>query len=166
MPIIGNTFQTEIYSINYQYFKTYHYEDEQKSTEEQRTEIRERGSSKSNRFGNHSKADNITFTAERAHGYRSDGNTRNGKKHRSKPRSKHRLQRPQPKPTLILPPYSRAQTTTVRRSMTHLCRNLRKVFGRLAFCRLSQYAHTRQEVTKSFTENAVIVPHCLQEQRR
>ena len=50
MPIIGNTFQTEIYSNNYQHFKTYHYEEEQKSTEEQRTEIRERDSSKSNRL--------------------------------------------------------------------------------------------------------------------
>ena len=77
-PTVGNTFQTENYSINYQHLKTYHYEDEQKSTEEQRTEIRERDSSKSNRFGNYSKADNITFTAERAHSYRSDGNTRNG----------------------------------------------------------------------------------------
>ena len=66
---------------------------------------------------------------------------------------------------LDIPPCIRAQTTTARRSMTHLCRNLRKVFGRLAFCKPLQYAHTQQEVTKSFTENAVIVPHCLQEQR-
>ena len=71
---IRPTYQT----IKLSHFKTYHYEDEQKSTEEQRTEIRERDSSKSNRFGNHSKADNVTFTAERAHSYRSDENTRNG----------------------------------------------------------------------------------------
>ena len=65
-PTVGNTFQTENYSINYQHLKTYHYEDEQKSTEEQRTEIRERDSSKSNRFGNHPETDDTTHTAGRA----------------------------------------------------------------------------------------------------
>ena len=64
-PTIGNTFQTENYSINYQHLKTYHYEDEQESTEEQRTEIRERKCSKSNRFGNHPEADDVTHTAGR-----------------------------------------------------------------------------------------------------
>ena len=77
-PTVGNTFQTENYSINYQYLKTYHYENEQESTEEQRAEIRERKCSKSNRFGNHPEADNVTHTAGRAHGYRSDGLPRNG----------------------------------------------------------------------------------------
>lgn len=77
-PTVGNTFQTENYSINYQHLKTYHYEDEQKSTEEQRTEIRERKCSKSNCFGSYPEADNVTHTAGRAHGYRSDGPPRNG----------------------------------------------------------------------------------------
>ena len=40
------------------------------------------------------------------------------------PLSRHRLQRPQPKQTLTSLPYTQARTTTARRSMTHLCRNL------------------------------------------
>lgn len=87
------------------------------------------------------------------------------KKHRSRSRSRHRLQRPQPKPTLILPPYNQARTTTARHSMTHHCRNLRKAFGKWAFYKPLRYAHTREAVMKSYTENAVIVLHCLQEQR-
>ena len=86
-------------------------------------------------------------------------------KHRSKPCSRHRLQRPQPKQTLILPPYNQARTTTARHSMTHHCRNLRKAFGKWAFYKPLRYAHTREAVMKSYTENAVIVLHCLQEQR-
>lgn len=52
------------------------------------------------------------------------------KKHRSRPLSRHRLQRPQPKQTLTSLPYTQARTTTARRSMTHHCRNLRKAFGK------------------------------------
>lgn len=70
-----------------------------------------------------------------------------------------------PKPTLILPPYNQARTTTARHSMTHHCRNLRKAFGKWAFYKPLRYAHTREAVMKSYTENAVIVLHCLQEQR-
>ena len=135
--------------------------------------------SKSNCFGSHPEADNVTHTAGRAHGYRSDGNTRsndsrtrNGNRsHRYRRntaagrRSRHRLQRPQPKPTLILPPYNQARTTTARHSMTHHCRNLRKAFGKWAFYKPLRCAHTRQAVMKSYTANAVTVLPCLQEQR-
>lgn len=87
------------------------------------------------------------------------------KKHRSRSRSRHRLQRPQPKQTLTSPPYTQARTTTARRSMTHHCRNLRKAFGKWESCRPLRYAHARKAVMKSYTVNAVTVPHCLQEQR-
>ena len=56
-------------------------------------------------------------------------------------------------------------TTTARRSMTHHCRNLRKAFGKWESCRPLQYAYARKAVMKSYTVNAVTVPHCLQEQR-
>ena len=55
--------------------------------------------------------------------------------------------------------------TTARRSMTHHCRNLRKAFGKWESCRPLQYVHARKAVMKSYTVNAVTVPHCLQEQR-
>lgn len=70
-----------------------------------------------------------------------------------------------PKQTLILPPYTQAQTTTARRSKTHHCRNSRKAFGKWESCRPLRYAHARKAVMKSYTVNAVTVPHCLQEQR-
>lgn len=63
------------------------------------------------------------------------------------------------------PPYTQARTTTARRSMTHPCRNLRKAFGKWESCRPLRYAHARKTVMKSYTVNAVTVPHCLQEQR-
>ncbi len=129
--------------------------------------------SKSNRFGNHPEADNVTHTAGRAHGYRSGGSPRNGsrsqplrKKHRSRSRSRHRLQRPQPKQTLTSQPYTQVRIITARRSMTHPCRNLRTAFGKWASCKPSPYVHTREAVMKSSTANAATVPHCLQEQRQ
>ena len=70
-----------------------------------------------------------------------------------------------PLATATSPPYTQARTTTARRSMTHHCRNLRKAFGKWESCRPLRYAHARKAVMKSYTVNAVTVPHCLQEQR-
>ena len=41
----------------------------------------------------------------------------------------------------------------------------RKAFGKWESCRPLRYAHARKAVMKSYTVNAVTVPHCLQEQR-
>ena len=40
-----------------------------------------------------------------------------------------------------------------------------KAFGKWESCRPLRYAHARKAVMKSYTVNAVTVPHCLQEQR-
>ena len=167
-PTVGNTFQTENYSINYQHLKTYHYEDEQKSTEEQRTEIRKENAVKVTALAVIPKPI-MLLTPQDVPTATSDGPPSKRqpfpplrKKHRSRSRSRHRLQRPQPKQTLTSPPYTQARTTTARRSMTHHCRNLRKAFGKWESCRPLRYAHARKAVMKSYTVNAVTVPHCLQ----
>ena len=127
----------------------------------------EKKCSKGDRFGNHPEADNVTHTAGRTR------STRNGNRSHCYGRStaadhvqdRHRLQRPQPRQTLTLPPYTQARITTARHSMTHHCRNLRKAFGKWESCRPLRYTHERRTVMKSYTANAVTVHPCLQVQR-
>ncbi len=44
---------------------------------------------------------------------------------------------------------------------THHCRNSRKAFGKWESCRPLRYAHARKAVMKSYTVNAVTVPSLL-----